>query len=240
MKEDIIFRIIQETMTNALRHGHASHIEIHLFDEEEKYMIIMQDNGSCCKEIHYGYGLKQMHERVAILNGTIYFYSEEGFRTVIPILLGIALGMPTGGSPLGAIMYIIVWNLFAYFGMKFLYFKGYELGGKAVDFLVGPQGEALRESVTMLGGIVIGAVSATWISVTTSFTMTAAGAKKPFLDLQKTLDGVYPGLLTAVFVVGCWYLLSKKKMSPIKVMLLLVVVAFIGVFVGFFNPGLSY
>ena len=120
--------------------------------------------------------------------------------TVIPILLGIALGMSTGGSPLGAIMYIIVWNLFAYFGMKFLYFKGYELGGKAVDFLVGP----------------------------------------PFLDLQKTLDGVYPGLLTAVFVVGCWYLLSKKKMSPIKVMLLLVVVAFIGVFVGFFNPGLSY
>ena len=47
--------------------------------------------------------------------------------TVIPILLGIALGMSTGGSPLGAIMYIIVWNLFAYFGMKFLYFKGYEL-----------------------------------------------------------------------------------------------------------------
>ena len=58
--------------------------------------------------------------------------------------------------------------------------------------------------------------------------------------MQKTLDGVYPGLLTAVFVVGCWYLLSKKKMSPIKVMLLLVVVAFIGVLVGFFNPGLSY
>ena len=70
--------------------------------------------------------------------------------TVIPILLGVALGMSNGGSPLGAIFYIIVWNLFAYFGMKFLYFKGYELGGKAVDFLVGPQGEALRESITML------------------------------------------------------------------------------------------
>lgn len=48
-------------------------------------MIIMQDNGSGCKEIHYGYGLKQMHERVAILNGTIHFYSEEGFRTVVEI-----------------------------------------------------------------------------------------------------------------------------------------------------------
>ena len=144
------------------------------------------------------------------------------------------------GTVIGAIFYIIVWNLFAYFGMKFLYFKGYELGGKAVDFLVGPQGEALRESITMLGGIVIGAVAATWVSIKTSFTMTAAGATKPFLELQKTLDGVYPGFLTAVFVILCWYLLSKKKMSPIKVMLLLVVVAFVGVVIGFFNPGLKY
>ena len=71
--------------------------------------------------------------------------------------------------------------------------------------------------------------------------MTAAGAKKPFLDLQKTLDGVYPGFINSShLLLVCWYLLSKKKMSPIKVMLLLVVVAFIGVFVGFFNPGLSY
>ena len=160
--------------------------------------------------------------------------------TYIPILLGIALGFAEGGSPLGPLFYIIVWNLFAYFGMKFLYFKGYELGGKAVDFLVGPQGEALRESITMLGGIVIGAVAATWVSIKTSFTMTAAGATKPFLELQKTLDGVYPGFLTAAFVILCWYLLAKKKMSPIKVMLLLVVVAFVGVVIGFFNPGLKY
>ncbi|MBM6930063.1 PTS system mannose/fructose/sorbose family transporter subunit IID [[Clostridium] spiroforme] len=160
--------------------------------------------------------------------------------TVIPILLGIAMGMSSGGSPLGAIFYIIVWNLFAYFGMKFLYFKGYELGGKAVDFLVGPQGEALRESITMIGGIVIGAVAATWVSVQTSFTMTAEGAKEPFLELQETLDGVYPGFLTALFVLLCWFLLAKKKMSPIKVMLILVVIAFVGALVGFFNPGLAY
>lgn len=160
--------------------------------------------------------------------------------TIIPILLGVAMGMSTGGSPLGAIFYIVVWNLFAYFGMKFLYFKGYELGGKAVDFLVGSQGEALRESITMLGGIVIGAVAATWVNVTTSFTLIAEGAKEPYLELQKTLNSVYPGFLTAAFVMLCWYLLAKKKMSPIKVMLLLVVIAFVGVLLGFFNPGLKY
>jgi mannose/fructose/N-acetylgalactosamine-specific phosphotransferase system component IID len=78
------------------------------------------------------------------------------------------MGMSTGGSPLGANFYIIVWNLFAYFGMRFLYFKGYILGTKAMEFLIGAQGDAIRESVSILGGMVIGAVSATWVSVTTS------------------------------------------------------------------------
>ena len=158
--------------------------------------------------------------------------------TVIPILLGIAMGMSTGGSPLGAIFYIIVWNLFAYFGMKFMYFKGYELGGKAVDFLIGAQGEALRDSISILGGIVIGAVSATWVSVTTSLQL-VNDAGEPYLVLQDKLNEVFPGLLTAIFIVICWYLMAKKQMSPIKVMLILVV-AFVGVLVGFFNPGLAY
>mgnify|MGYP000037245813 FL=1 len=39
--------------------------------------------------------------------------------TLIPILLGIALGLSTGGSPLGAIFYIVVWNLLMYLGMRF-------------------------------------------------------------------------------------------------------------------------
>ena len=159
--------------------------------------------------------------------------------TVIPILLGIALGMSTGGSPIGAIFYIIAWNLFAYFGMKFLYFKGYQLGGKAVEFLVGPQGEAIRESVSVLGGIVIGAVAATWVSVTTSFKL-YNDAGEAYLVLQDKLNEVLPGSLTAAFVMLCWYLMAKKKMSPVKVMLLLVVIAFVGVVIGFFNPGLAY
>lgn len=158
--------------------------------------------------------------------------------TLIPVLLGIALGLSTDGSPVGAIFYIIVWNLLAYFGMKFAYFKGYELGDKAVEFLVGPQGIAIRKAIGIVGGMVIGAVAATWVSVKTSFQL--GSAKHPYLVLQNQLDAVYPGLLTAIFIVFCWWLMAKKNMSPIKVMLLLVVISFVGVLVGFFNPGLSY
>ena len=117
--------------------------------------------------------------------------------------------------------------------MKFAYFKGYELGDKAVEFLVGAQGQAIRKAVSIVGGI-----AATWVSVKTSFQLDSA--KHPYLLPQDKLDAVYPGFLTALFIVFCWWLMVKKNISPIKVMLLLVVIAFVSVLVGFFNPGLSY
>ncbi|MGT2755043.1 PTS system mannose/fructose/sorbose family transporter subunit IID [Streptococcus ovis] len=158
--------------------------------------------------------------------------------TLIPVILGIAIGLSTGGSPIGAIFYTVVWNLLAYFGMKFAYFKGYELEDKAVEFLVGAQGQAIRKAVGIVGGMVVGAVAATWVSVKTSFTL--GSAKNPYLVLQDKLDSVYPGLLTACFILLCWWLMAKKNLSPIKVMLLLVVIALVGVVLGFFDPGLSY
>lgn len=159
--------------------------------------------------------------------------------TVIPILLGIALSLSGGGSPLGAIFYILVWNIGMFLIMRLLYFKGYEMGGKAVEFLVGEKANAIREAIVMIGTMVIGGVTASWVSITTAFKMIGSNGEV-IVDLQSTLDTVYPHILSALFVLLCWWLMSKKKMSPIVVMLILVVVAFVGVLVGFFDPGLSY
>ena len=154
--------------------------------------------------------------------------------TLIPILLGIGLGLSGGGSPLGAIFYIVVWNVLMWFGMRYAYFKGYDLGGKAVEVLVGEQAQAVRDSIIMIGTIVIGAVAASWINITTSLVLPGGGV------LQKTLDGIYPKMLSAAAVVFCWWLMTKRNISPTMVMLLLVVVAFVGVLLGVFDPGLSY
>ena len=159
--------------------------------------------------------------------------------TLIPILLGIALGLSTGGSIIGPLFYIIAWNLIVTFGMRFLYFKGYELGGKAVDVLVGEQATAIREAVVSLGTMVVGAVAATWVSVKTSFHL-VNDAGEEFLNLQNQIDAVYPGLLTAGFVIFCWWLMAKKKVSPVITMLILVAIAFVGVLVGAFDPNLQY
>lgn len=158
--------------------------------------------------------------------------------TFIPILLGIALGLSTGGSVLGPLFYIVAWNLIMYFGMKYAYNQGYTMGGAAVEALVGPQSAALRSSIVMVGTMVIGAVAATWISINTSLKFQFS-AKSAFV-LQDTLDNIFPKALNFFFVWLCWWLMTKKKISPTIVMLILVVIAFVGVLVGFFDPGLKY
>lgn len=159
--------------------------------------------------------------------------------TLIPILLGIALGMSRNGSPVGAIFYIIVWDLIAYFGQRFLYFRGYKLGDRAVGFLVGKQGKAVRRAISIVGGMVVGGVLATWVNVTTSLQL-KDNTGRVFLDFQKQLDGIFPGLLTVIITLFCWWLMSKKHVSAIWTMIILIGIAFVGVILGVFNPGLKY
>ncbi|MFT9452047.1 PTS system mannose/fructose/sorbose family transporter subunit IID [Liquorilactobacillus ghanensis] len=159
--------------------------------------------------------------------------------TLIPILLGISLGMSTGGSPLGAIFYIVAWILIAYFGQRFLYFRGYKFGDQAVSFLVGKQGAAVRRAISIVGSMAVGGVLASWVNVTTSLKLYGSNGKV-FLNLQDKLNSIFPGLLTVVVTLFCWWLMTKRHVSAIWTMLILVVISFIGVLVGFFNPGLSY
>ena len=84
-KEDIVFRVIQESITNSVRHGHAKTIWIELLEEEEAYVMTIQDDGVGFDELHYGYGLKQMQERLMIIGGSVRFEKRDGFYTHIEI-----------------------------------------------------------------------------------------------------------------------------------------------------------
>lgn len=86
-KEDILYRMVQESLTNSVRHGHASQVAIHLYEEEDILHLYVQDNGSGCSGITEGFGLKQMKERVRMLGGEAFFDGTNGFLTLIRILL---------------------------------------------------------------------------------------------------------------------------------------------------------
>ena len=86
-KEDILFRVIQESVTNAVRHGDATHIDISLYIEDNSLYLKIQDNGQGCEEIHYGFGLKQMKERLGMINGKVVYDGHHGFLTIVTIPL---------------------------------------------------------------------------------------------------------------------------------------------------------
>ena len=157
--------------------------------------------------------------------------------TVIPILLGIALGFAEGGSPIGPLFYIVVWNATSIWFQHFVYFKGYELGGSAVELLVGEKATAFRESVLVMGQVIVGAMAASWVSISTNLVITRsydqATGKLTNVTLGEKLDGAFPKVLTMAFVLFAWWLMAKKNVTPVKVLLLFVVIGFVGSVVGF-------
>ncbi|MEY8468308.1 sensor histidine kinase [Faecalibaculum rodentium] len=91
-KEDVCFRLVQESITNARRHGAATHADVRFAVDGDWLVITVQDNGRGLpqKTITYGYGLTQMEENVSSLHGTLHFDGSDGFLTEarIPLTKG--------------------------------------------------------------------------------------------------------------------------------------------------------
>lgn len=86
-KEDALFRVVQESITNSIRHGAASWISIHFYIEDDNLMLKIEDNGFGASSIQPGYGLTQMKERIAAIHGSIHFDGSDGFITFIQVPL---------------------------------------------------------------------------------------------------------------------------------------------------------
>ena len=91
-KEDVCFRLVQESITNARRHGAATHAAVRFAVDGDWLVITVRDNGRGLpqKTITYGYGLTQMEENVSSLHGTLLFDGSDGFLTEarIPLTKG--------------------------------------------------------------------------------------------------------------------------------------------------------
>ena len=86
-EEETIYRIVQESMTNSVRHGNADKIYVSFGKDEDSLIIIIEDNGSGCADIQEGFGLHHMKERVALLKGNVRFYGKQGFEVLVELPL---------------------------------------------------------------------------------------------------------------------------------------------------------
>lgn len=79
-EEDTIYRIVQESLTNAVRHGNASNVAISLRREEQTLVVHIHDNGSGSAEAKPGFGLRHMEERLKLLGGSLAYGNRTDQR----------------------------------------------------------------------------------------------------------------------------------------------------------------
>ncbi len=78
---EVIFRCVQEALTNIVKHSNASACEISLSIEAQSIVLSVQDNGQNSEQVHPGNGLTGMMERVVKIDGELDYQAlENGFN----------------------------------------------------------------------------------------------------------------------------------------------------------------
>ena len=92
--EIVVYRIVQELLTNVLKHSEASEVLIQLMRQDNMLLLTVEDNGrgfDAANILQYkGSGLNNIQSRVSYLHGTMDIKSEPGkgssFHIEIPLL----------------------------------------------------------------------------------------------------------------------------------------------------------
>lgn len=90
--ENHLFRIVQELLSNSLRHAKAQIIECHLYEKDRNIYLRFSDDGvgfDTDKELAQsgGYGLKNIQERVGQLGGSANIISFDNQGTLVQIVI---------------------------------------------------------------------------------------------------------------------------------------------------------
>jgi signal transduction histidine kinase len=99
----VIFRLVQEALSNAGKHSQASNVWVKLARKNNSIVLKVQDDGqgfapqnSESKDPLSGYGLKSMRERTEICKGRFSIYSKAGEGTLIKAIFSLDSGQSCG------------------------------------------------------------------------------------------------------------------------------------------------
>ncbi|MBX4151812.1 sensor histidine kinase [Paenibacillus lautus] len=93
-----VLRVIQESLTNALKHGKASQLHLELTFSESDLQLSVRNNGNPIDKLNYGFGLTTMKQRVERLGGRLQLFSVKGTPAMTEVRCEIPLKgmMPHG------------------------------------------------------------------------------------------------------------------------------------------------
>ena len=96
--ETALYRVIQEAVTNTVRHSQASHLAVKITKSDDEVLAVITDDGrgfdvtGVLRGEQPPFGLLGMQERVRPLGGSVTFTSAAGGGTVVHVRVPLALG----------------------------------------------------------------------------------------------------------------------------------------------------
>jgi signal transduction histidine kinase len=83
--EQTIYRIVQESLTNAVKHALAANVRVELTEDDGVITLYVEDDGSGFDpgEHSSGFGLFGMHDRASLIGGELEVTSTPGSGTIV-------------------------------------------------------------------------------------------------------------------------------------------------------------
>ncbi len=140
--------------------------------------------------------------------------------TILPIVAGITASFAKEGSILGPLLFFLV-----YVGMFLLRMPiaqlGYSAGTKAVS-KIRKDSALVSHAASVLGCTVIGGLIATYVQITVKWKIPVTATKS--ISIQKAFfDNIFPNILPLGYTFLLYYLVKKKNISPV----ILIVITFV-------------
>jgi D-glucosaminate-specific PTS system IID component len=145
------------------------------------------------------------------------------WAAIMPIIIGLFLPFAQQGLAIGGIMPLILYPAITISLSYYLIHKGYRLGKASITSLLhGGNMQSIIFTANVIGLMMMGALSASYVKITTPFVLSVSG--EATVALQEIFDMVLPGLLPLSAVFSMYWFLTKK--GPRYNILLLSVVIF--------------
>lgn len=149
--------------------------------------------------------------------------------TLFPVCAGIGVSLSQGGSIMGPLAFLILFNIFN-FGTRYLGLTyGYKLGSSFIEKISGGSVmQRLSEGTTLVGLMVLGVMTATMVSVPLGFVI---GEGEQAMTLASIFDGIMPNIVPLLLTLGV-YKAIKKGMSTTIVLFVVIGLAILGAVIG--------
>ena len=79
-ENSVLYRVVQEAITNAARHGKATRIDIEVGRDDDEAWFCIQNNGEAGGDYTEGFGLSSMRKRLEDMGGSLKIETGQGFK----------------------------------------------------------------------------------------------------------------------------------------------------------------